>query len=266
MDYSLVLPAYNEVTRIGKTLLEYWKNWQTILSPRGKKYEIIVVANGCRDGTALLVRLLREGPLVEAPIRLFTLPEANKGLAILEGFLAARGRVVGFADADGAFSPATVLSLMELAEKGKVAIASKYVSGRRRSPLPLMRKIASWIWNFLVRMLFGLRVTDTQAGAKAMPAECAQAILSRVYPCGFAFDVSLLWEAHKAGYEITEVPVRWEHLAGSKFGLVREAPRMFVALVRLRLGLFRPARAGRAQELPLVGKTLPLSELLGASG
>ena len=78
MDYSLVLPAYNEVTRIGKTLLKYWENWQTILSPRGKKYEIIVVANGCRDGTALLVRLLKAGPLVEAPIRLLTLPEPTR--------------------------------------------------------------------------------------------------------------------------------------------------------------------------------------------
>ncbi len=262
LNYSLIFPAFNEVRRIGKTLLEYHSGWKKRLPPIGKSYEFIVVANGCRDGTPMLVQMLRQGPLYGAPIRLLYLNVGNKGLAVLEGFRVARGQVVGFADADGAFSPEDVLQIMELAERGMVVIASKYAGGRRRASLPILRRIASWGWNALVHVLFGLRLADTQAGAKAMPAECAKAILDRVCPCGFAFDVSLLWEAHKAGYDIEEVPVEWKHLEGSKLSLIREVPKMFIALLRLRLQLFGKTELGKAVEISPQGELVPVSKLL----
>ena len=254
MDYSLVLPAYNEVRRIGKTLLEYHRTWEEELRPLGKQYELIVVANGCRDGTAMLVHMIRVGLSPQAPIRLLALEEGNKGLAVLEGFRAARGRVVGFTDADGAIAPSVMLKIMQVAEGGKVAIGSKYLDGTRcQGRQPLVRKAASRGWNLLVRLLLGLRVTDTQAGAKAMPVECARAIVDSVYPCGFAFDVSLLWEARKAGYEIEELPIEWSHFRGSKFSLLKEVPRMFLALIRLRLGFYQTSAQGMAEELPMLG-------------
>ena len=254
MDYSLVLPAYNEVRRIGKTLLEYYYAWEEELRPLGKQYELIVVANGCRDGTVMLVHMIRVGLSPQAPIRLLALEEGNKGLAVLEGFRAARGRVVGFTDADGAIPPSIMLKIMQTAEEGKVAIGSKYLDGTRcQGRQSLIRHAASRGWNLFVRLLLGLRVTDTQAGAKAMPVECAQAIVGSVYPCGFAFDVSLLWEAQKAGYEIKELPIEWAHFQGSKFSLSKEVPRMFAALIRLRLGLYPTSVRGMAEELPMLG-------------
>lgn len=250
MDYSLVFPAYNEVKRIGLTLSRYLEEWDRELQRSGKTYELIVVANGCTDGTIFLVRMMQIGKSSRAPVRLLTLREGNKGLAVLEGFRAARGRVVGFTDADGAIPPRVMLKIMQLAEGGKVAIGSKYLDGTRcREAQPFIRRVASRGWNFLVRVLLGLRVTDTQAGAKAMPAECARAILDRVMPCHFAFDVSLLWEAKKAGYEIVEVPLEWAHLGDSKFNLFKEVPRMFWALLRLRFLPYRMQLHAQANEL-----------------
>ena len=245
VDYSLVIPAYNELKRIGRTIHKYISEWDHQLNRLGKTYELIVVANGCTDTTPLLVRMFSTSLFPSSPLRLLVISQANKGLAVLEGFRAAKGKVVGFTDADGSISPATMLEIMQRAEQGKVVIGSRYLPGTEcRRAQPLVRRIASRGWHFLVRLLLGLRVTDTQAGAKAMPAEYSRAIQDHVVPCYFAFDVSLLWEAKKAGYEIVEVPVVWEHSGGSKFKLYKEVWRMFWALVLLR---FAPNYGFRAR-------------------
>lgn len=244
VTYSLIIPAYNEAKRIRGTLESYLSQWDRRVTAIGKSYEIIVVANGCTDNTVDVVSLFRASRLSSGYLRIISLDKANKGLAVLEGFRAAQGEVAGFTDADGAIPPDVMLELMQLAESGKVAIGSKYLTGFECDHnQSLTRRLASRGWHLLVRLILGLRVTDTQAGAKAMPAEWAQAILDRVVPCNFAFDVSLLWEAKKAGYPIEEVPLRWEHLEGSKFHLFREVPRMFVALLKLRFTSRKPTFA-----------------------
>ena len=233
VGYTLVIPAYNEAKRIRGALEGYLSHWDHRTAAVGKSYELLVVANGCTDETVKVVNDIVA--LHPEHLRLITLKEGNKGLAVLEGFRAAHGEVVGFTDADGAIPPDVMFEIMQLAATGKVVIGSKYLQGVDCDHnQPLIRRLASRGWHLLVRLILGLRVTDTQAGAKAMPAEWAQAILDQVVPCNFAFDVSLLWEAKKAGYPIEEVPLTWDHLDGSKFHLMHEAPRMFLSLMQLR--------------------------------
>lgn len=234
------MPAYNEADRIEVAINAYRNEWDRRLAAVGRGYELIVVANGCTDETAQIVRELATSSSSTSILRLIEFPHANKGLAVLEGFRVAKGAVIGFTDADGAISPEVTLEIMQLAEGGKVAIGSKYLTGVEcNHRQPFVRRFASRGWHLLVHLVVGLRVTDTQAGAKALPADCVHSILDRVVPCNFAFDVSLLWEVKKAGYEIVEVPLTWDHLDGSKFRLMREVPRMFFALMQLR---FAPRR------------------------
>jgi dolichyl-phosphate beta-glucosyltransferase len=51
---------------------------------------------------------------------------------------------------------------------------------------------------------------------------------------GFAFDVELLYLAKKAGLRLREVPVRWNHVEGSKINLVHDSIRMFREVLALR--------------------------------
>jgi glycosyltransferase involved in cell wall biosynthesis len=243
IDYSLILPAHNERKRIGSTLEKYCAEWDAKLQASGKTYELVVVANGCCDGTVRTVEEFSSKQPSHRNIRLLRLSEANKGYAVLVGFRHACGRIVGFADADGAVAPSLMLDIMKKAEQNVVVIGSKYHhQAQCQQRQPVFRRLASRCWRSLIALLLRLQVTDTQAGAKAMPAACVQVILDRVVPCHFAFDVSLLWEAKKAGYEIAEIPLVWKHLPGSKFSLLREAPRMFLALVQLRFALKRVQR------------------------
>ena len=245
IDYSLIFPAYNEGKRIDPTLEKYSAEWDTALQSSGKAYEFVVVANGCSDGTVRTVEAFSSKQPKHRNIRLLRLSEANKGCAVLVGFQHARGRIVGFTDADGAIAPSLMLDIMKKAEQNVVAIGSKYHrEAQCHQRQPFLRRLASRCWRLLVALLLRLRVTDTQAGAKAMPIECAQAVLDRVVPCHFAFDISLLWEAKKAGYEIAEIPLLWRHLSNSKFNLFKEAPRMFLSLLQLR---FSPKRIQRQE-------------------
>jgi len=236
--YTLVFPAYNEEFRIRSTLELYHAEWARALQGTDRTFEFVVVANGCTDNTNGAVQHVACDLNAMAEVRLLSIPQANKGTAVLQGFRAARGTdVIGFTDADGAIDPATMLGIMREAEKGNVAIGSKYLDDTQcRRAQPFVRCVASRGWNLLVRGVLGLQVKDTQAGAKALPAECARKIVDRVLPCNFAFDVSLLWEAKLAGYSIVEKSITWEHAAGSKFRLTCEVLPMFWALLLVRFG------------------------------
>ena len=236
VDYTLVMPVFNEEARIAPTLKGFTEVWTRVLARAGKTYELIAVLNGCTDRSPEIIRR-HAGDSASGCIRVLSIPSPNKGKAVLAGLSEARGAVVGFADSDGAILPHEMLAIMRTAETGVVCIGSKRHPRTRcsaRQPLP--RRIASVGWNILVRLVLGLRLSDTQAGAKAMPAGCARRIVHLTSPCRYAFDVSLLWEAKRAGYEICEQPLTWQHVAGSKFKLWQEAPRMLIALLRVRAG------------------------------
>ena len=82
MNLSIVVPAYNEEKRIGRTLEEYCKYF------RGKKnelksFEILVVLNNCRDNT---LEIVKEKKLKFKEIRYLNFQQGGKGFAITEGF------------------------------------------------------------------------------------------------------------------------------------------------------------------------------------
>src|SRR3990167_7082102 len=156
--FSLVIPAYNEEQRIGKTLQNYMYHLQKHLP---KKFEIIVVLNGCRDRSAEIVKSFARK---HREIRYVDIKEPlGKGGAVLHGFQVARGEIIGFLDADDAFDLTAVQIMIDELLKGKVdcLIASKW-KGIRFSAVtePFLRKVLGRGWNLLVRILLGIKVKD----------------------------------------------------------------------------------------------------------
>ena len=80
---SVVIPAYNEVARIGATV----ERVLAYLTGRWKHWEVLVVDDGSRDGTAALVKQLRPD---ETRLRVIAYsPNRGKGYAVRTGVLAA---------------------------------------------------------------------------------------------------------------------------------------------------------------------------------
>ncbi len=237
MDLSIIIPAYNEQARLGRMLDAYLPYFS---GRYAAGYEILIVVNGSRDGTEAVARSYAAAhPAVQVLVEPRPI---GKGGAVMLGLAAARGRLVGFVDADGATPPEAFQELVERLGAADVIIASRWRRGAQVSPRqPLSRRIASRLFNWLVRLLFGLSISDTQCGAKLMTGVAARTVLPRLGITRWAFDVDLLFHLRRAGFRITEIPTRWHDVSGSRLAIARASVEMAMALVRLRL-IYSPLR------------------------
>ncbi len=223
---SLIIPAYNEAGRIEDVVSNYASYFPN--------QELIVVCNGCVDGTPKIVKRLG---FQHSQIRLLNFRQKlGKGGSIIEGFKAANGDKIGFVDADESVEPEDVARMLAALSGADGVIASRRLKDSRiLLKQPLKRRLASRAFNIIIRVMFGLNFKDTQCGAKVFTKEAIKDVLPELKTKGFEFDVELLWRLKKKGYQVTEFPITWKHSEGSTFSLAH-APRMFFSMLKIRFG------------------------------
>lgn len=226
---SIVIPAYQEEARIGRTL----EATRAYLDTRGVSAEVLVVDDGSRDGTA---RIVEAQSALDPRVELVRLPHnRGKGAAVREGMLRARGSRVLFMDADLA-TPLEELPKLEAAlDRGAdLAIGSRGLDSSNivvhQNPL---RETMGKTFNLLVQVLAVRGIRDTQCGFKLFTRAAAHALFREATVDRFAFDVEILLLA-QGRYRVDEVPVTWRHVDNSKVSPLRDATRMALDLTRLR--------------------------------
>jgi dolichyl-phosphate beta-glucosyltransferase len=234
LHWSVVIPAYDEARRLPRYLEEI----TGFFDGRDRPYEVIVVDDGSRDATPVVVEAAAR---LHPAVRLLRDPQnRGKGAAVKRGMIAARGAYRLFADADGA-TPIAELKRLEgaLMAGADVAIGSRglddpdvVVTARRH------RVLAGRVFNWMVARVGLGDIADSQCGFKAFTAAAADRLFTALVTEGFGFDVELLLRARAAGLRVTEVAVNWTDQAGSKSGLVKDGPTMLweIAVARARLG------------------------------
>ena len=227
MKLSIVIPAYNEEKRIVNTLEKY-HNYFSEKMP--DEFELFVVVNGCVDNTKQVVEEFGKAKFIDiGKVR-------GKGAALMEGFKRVDGDYIGFVDADCSTSPEAFYDLYENIKDKDGIIASRWIKGANVSPKqPLKRRIASRTFNLLVRTLFGLKVNDTQCGAKLFTNKSLKEILPRLGVTQWAFDIDLLYNLKRAGYKVTEIPTTWADDPNSNLKLGKASKEMLLSIIRLRL-------------------------------
>ena len=255
MKLSIVIPAHNEEHRLPPMLEAYGKCFS---EKYGDEVELIVVANYCDDRTADVAREIG-GRYPQIKV-IEELSRVGKGGAVVLGAKAAQGYLVGFVDADGA-TPATAFDdLVEKIGAHGCIIASRWMKGSDVSPKqPLSRRLASRCFNGMVRLLFGLKLTDTQCGAKLFRREIVQPVLENLGETSWAFDVDMLFQTKRMGASICEVPTVWCDIAGSKIQIGRASIDMIIALVRLRM-VYSPLRWLVPHIAKVVEKIIPYEQ------
>jgi len=229
MNLSILIPAYNEENRIRATLDLYSAALQD------RDAELLVIVNGSNDRTEQIIQdeFLSKNPR----FRLVIIREkVGKGGALMRGIVESRGDKIAFTDADGSTPPDSLLALSDKLDRPGIVLGSRWMAtsviGRKQ---PLSRRIMSRIFNLYVRLIFGLRVTDTQCGAKVMSREVITQVLPRIGTTQWAFDVELLFQIKRAGFPLYEFPITWNDVSGSKIKIARSSLEMTMALTRLRL-------------------------------
>lgn len=239
LDVSIVVPAYNEAGRIATTISAI----RAHLDARGLSGEIIVAADG-DDGTRELV-----AELAQADPRLSVLGgpgRGGKGRGVRLGFAGARGRIVGFVDADDKTPIEELDRLWPWFEQGyDIVIGSR---GQKESRIevaqPWHRRLGSRGFAFFMHLVTGLwQLRDTQCGFKFFRAEVARDLFARQRIDGYMFDVEVLYLAVRSGYRVKEVGVRWRDDGDSRLELLAGNWRNLKDVLGLRLRRY-PQRDG----------------------
>jgi dolichyl-phosphate beta-glucosyltransferase len=230
LTYSIVIPAYNESSRIRPTLekiLRYSKeqNWDM---------EIVVVDDGSRDDTA---EIIREYGKVHPQIHLVENPgNHGKGYSVRNGMLHAQGDICLFTDADLSSPIGEAQKLFEaIGEGADIAIGSRWLRAELQTERqPLYRQLLGRIFNLALRVVLGLNFADTQCGFKAFRREAVKRVfpLQRIERWGF--DPEILFLARKLGFTVKEIPVVWAHSEGTRLHPFRDGLRMFVEVLHIR--------------------------------
>jgi glycosyltransferase involved in cell wall biosynthesis len=235
---SVVIPAYNEETRLPATLAAVDAYFAA--HPEWTAPEILVVDDGSRDRTAAAAREFRPAA---STVRMLANPgNRGKGYSVRHGMLEAAGEWVLFTDADLSAPIEELGALREAAgrERAAVAIGSRALDrsliGVHQS---MFREQAGRVFNLMVRLFTGLPFWDTQCGFKLFLREAARATFRRQVIDGFGFDPEALFIARRLGFRIVEVPVRWNHVEGTKVRMMRDSLNMFADLARIRRNAWR---------------------------
>ena len=241
---SLVVPAYNEGGRLGETLgaiVGY-------LDRQPYRWELIVVDDGSTDDTLeLATAFAGRDPRVVAVAN----PHRGKAYTVRSGVARARGKVIGFTDADLA-TPIDSLdrALPLLADGSDVVIGSREGQGAVRRDEPFYRHLMGRVFNGLVQLLALPGIQDTQCGFKILRGPVARELFGALLlygddtpppkgPAVTAFDVELLYLARRRGYRIAAMPVLWRYVSGSKVSSLRDSIRLFRDVVMVRLNALR---------------------------
>ena len=233
---SVALPAYNEEANIEKMLRDVLE----VLPKYFQDFEVIVVDDGSRDGTADVVAALAER---HERLRLIRHPRnRGYGAAVWSGLTSAQKDLLFFTDSDRQFDLQEIRKLLEAADESDLVIGFR--SPRRD---PLMRKLNGWGWSLLVTVLFGYTARDIDCAFKLLRRSVIDRLRDRVHSRGATFSAELLVRAKNAGFRIREVALRGHRprTAGSPTG-ARPAVilRAFRELIALRLAIWREGRAG----------------------
>lgn len=245
VEYSIVIPAYNEAARISATLTHIIG----FMDQYAKSYEIIVVNDGSKDNTAELVKMYSQ----EHPqVILLDKPHRGKGPTIWSGVTSSHGSYIYMYDADSS-SPITEIKKLSLWLKEHnydIAIASRGAVGSRRVNEPLYRHLMGKVFNLFVQLIAIKGISDTQCGYKLFKRKAAQDIFARLKIYGDsakelekpylgAWDVEVLFVAKKLGYKIKEVPVVWTYVTERNLNHVEDSLKMLIDVIKVRINDFK---------------------------
>ncbi len=199
---SVIIPAYNEGSIIKMSLEETVKTFEDF----GCDYEIILMDDGSSDNTlAEALKVAERCPKVKVKRNL---ENFGKGRALKKAIRYVSGEYVVFLDADLDLHPGQLQTLFDILKLDDVDV----VIGSKLHPnsiveYPFSRRVISFIYYCIIKILFGLPVRDTQTGLKVFKAEVLRRVLPKILVKKFALDLEILANAHRLGYKIAEAPI-----------------------------------------------------------
>ena len=229
---SIVIPAFNEEPRLGRTLESIRQAFADGIMFDITLHQIIVADDGSTDATSRIAETFA----TVLPVTVVRLPRnRGKGAAVRAGMRLITGEYGLIYDADGAAPITEVTKLLSAIRHhhADIAIGSR-VLGRSEGIVTMRRyrRIIGRTYHALCSLLVP-GIQDTACGCKLFKRDVAQTLFRLQRIDRFSFDVEVLAIALRQGYKVVEVPLQWVAIPESKVRLVRDGLQMFWCLVTL---------------------------------
>ena len=217
---SIIIPAYNEATRLPATL----DRVRTFLDQQDYPAEVLVVENGSQDNTFSIASAYARN---YEQFHVYHEERSGKGLAIRRGMLEAKGKYRFMCDADLSMPIEEVSRFLPPSiQNPEIVIASREAPGSIRYNEPNYRHIGGRLINLVIRSFALPGLNDTQCGFKLFYAPIAEDLFQLQTMDGWSFDIEVLYIATLRGYQITELPIPWYYESESRVHPVKDAIKM----------------------------------------
>ena len=228
---SIVIPAYNEEDAIDDILRRCLEARAVLARELGLTgVEVVLVNDGSRDKTLEKAGKWTEARVVSHPVN------RGYGAALMTGFNAASGELVGFLDADGTCDPLAFKGLVTALrdEKAEMAVGLRLHGG---SHMPLVRVIGNKFYAALLTGLTGQSFTDTASGMRVFK----KTLLPRMAPLPTGLDFTPAMTARVAcmGGKIVESPIPYAERTGdSKLSVIGDGFRFLRSILSIVFAYF----------------------------
>jgi len=232
MDFSFVIPVYNEEREVIESLDIVWG----FLSKQNFTFELIIVDDGSTDRTLALIREFsaRDGRIIvrELPAN------QGKGEAVKQGMLAAHGDYRFFFDIDLSVPLETINVFATIIGKQKPEVI---IGTRKTRGATIVKKqpfYREWLGKGFTRLtngILGTSFSDITCGFKCFSSAAAMRIFASQRTKRWSFDSEILFLTKRFGYRFVEVPVTWRNDPDTRVRLLKDVIRSFKELVDIRL-------------------------------
>lgn len=235
-DFSLVVLCY----RSGKSIIPFVESLCETLSYCNLTWELVLVGNyieGSADETPVVVNALAQ---TRANIKTVVRPKVGMmGWDMRLGLNAARGEYIGVIDGDAQFPPESVVACLLKAKTQNLDLTKTY---RVRRDDGFHRRLISFVYNLLFKLLFGLQIRDVNSKPKVIRRSKYEQL--QLQSDDWFADAEIMIRAQEAGLSIGEIPVHF---------LVNDTRGSFVkpaAILEFMMNLFRYRFGRRKANIP----------------
>jgi len=199
-ELSVFFPCYNEEKNIQNTVSKAIP----VLNKLVKRWEIILINDGSKDNTAKVLEKIKKQYSQEDISIITHNPNRGYGGALKSGLYNSKYQWITFTDSDGQFDFSEISNLIKKQQATKADVVIGYYLSRQVSKTTI---ITSKIWELIVFILFGLKVTDIDCGFKLINKKVVDTISKLEAERGAFISSEFLIKTKKTGFKIVEIGV-----------------------------------------------------------